>query len=170
MKNRYVILLLCMCCTVGIGACQIAGTSDSMSALSFTLTYQLHNGLDCFMIQDCGYKVEVASSGVATLYQDSGNGSLTLEGERVIPQETIANIARILEEKAFQTMPDQVPVFSEENADNPPVMGAGTVTISVLREQGGDVKTVRVLKGNPLPANTQALLNDLQPVLLALFD
>lgn len=168
MKRRYVVVCVCVCGLVGTAACQIAGNSYSMSTTSFTLTFQEHKGLDCFMANDCGYKVEVASSGTAKYYKDSGDGPVELQDERAVAQDDVDALTRILDEQAFRTMPEQVPVFSEEDVSNPPVMGAGTITISIT--SGSDVQTVRVLKGNPLPENARLLLDNLRPALLALFE
>lgn len=165
-RSRIVLLgLLGLLCS-----CQVAGDVTAVPDTSFTLTYRVHKGLDCFMVQDCGYAIEVASSGAAQRYQDAGTGELELQDERTAPASKLEEVTRLLNEASFLELPEQLPVYDEGAGGTPPVMGAGSVTITLINDDTEERKSVHILKGNPLPEQVRQLLDTLQPTLLALFE
>ena len=83
---------------------------------------------------------------------------------------SMLRIAQLLDEAAFSDLPEQIPPFSEGTPGPPPVMGAGTITVTLDKPNQDLRKTVRILKGNLIPEEVSRLVDRLSPMLLGLFE
>lgn len=150
-------IALMMACNMG------NGTSPISTTASFSLEYRVHKGLDCAMAQDCGYTIEIAQTGALTRYEDRGVETLTVSTQRLLSQERMNDLRRLLDETGFFGFPDLLPI------DNP-VAGGGSASVTYVAFPAETRKSVTMMKGSPLPAEADAFISRLDSFFVSVLE
>ena len=148
---RSVLPVLGLSFVVLMMACNM-GNSPIPTSASFSLEYRVHKGLDCFMVQDCGYKIELAQTGALARYEDTGAESLAVSTERQLSQEQMNALHEILDETGFFNFPALLPTED-------PRAGAGSVSVTYVAWPSKTSKFVEIMKGSPLPPEVWQFIN-----------
>ena len=138
---------------VSMIACNMS-SSPAPTTPTFSLEYRVTKGLDCAMVEDCGYKIEVAQTGALTHYKDTGTKPLVLSGQALLAPTQMDDLQKLLDETGFFDFPDLLPL------DNP-LAGAGSATVTYVEWPSRTRKTVRMMKGSPLPVEADLLISRL---------
>ncbi|NND73365.1 MAG: hypothetical protein HKN43_17450 [Rhodothermales bacterium] len=93
-------------CTSGDNLNRASGEPAEDDA-GLLFSYRQHNGLDCFMVSDCGFLVEIDSSYSIKYYEDSGTMSLRTEG--TLTAEDFRQLTDILARAGFSELPEFIP-------------------------------------------------------------
>lgn len=122
---------------------------------SFSLDYRVHKGLDCAMVQDCGFQIDLAQTGALTRYEDTGDGTPTMSTQRALSQQQMNDLYQLLEETGFFHFPELLPT---EN----PKAGAGSVSVTYTAWPSKTRKSVSIMKGGPLPQEARIFMSRLE--------
>jgi len=134
-------------------ACNVVGESVKSEPL-FSLEYRVHRGLDCAMLQDCGFVIEVSQTGELTRYEDPGTGDLTKSTQRMLTQQDLKDLQQLLEETGFFDFPSLLPTED-------PRAGGGSVQVTYTAWPEQTNKSVMILKGRPLPEEATIFMSRL---------
>ena len=141
-------------CLVLMMACNVAGGSDE-SDPTFSLEYRVRKGLDCAMIQDCGFVIEVSQIGELTRYEDPGTGDLTKSAQQTLAQQDLDDLHQLLEETGFFGFPPLLPTED-------PRAGAGSVVVTYTAWPAQTSTSVSILKGSSLPEEAEVFMTRLE--------
>ncbi|HMB94338.1 MAG TPA: hypothetical protein VKP65_26050 [Rhodothermales bacterium] len=141
-------------------ACK-AGSPPAQMTPSFSLEYRVHKGLDCAMVPDCGYQIEVARTGALTHYEVGGSGELRESAQYTLSPSQMNDLYELLEETGFFDFPALLP------QDNP-TAGAGSVIVKYTPWPSGISTTVSIMKGSSLPEEAHTFMNRLESFFSAL--
>lgn len=134
-------------------ACNVVGESVK-SEPSFSLEYRVHRGLDCAMLQDCGFVIEVSQTGELTRYEDPGTGDLTKSRQRMLTQQDLNDLHQLLEETGFFDFPPLLPTED-------PRAGGGSVLVTYTAWPEQTSRSVMIMQGSPLPEEATIFMSRL---------
>ena len=157
---RYLFVILLLAAGCGGGNEVNKQSADMSRDDTTTFQYKLHKGLDCGMIQDCGFVISIDDRDTLRYWKDTGR--LELQKEVTVTQEDKLVLADILNRLGFAALPQHVP-----HADSR--RGARTITITSIDPAAGD-KTVTIFADEteyPFPDSFLPLQQELEAFLLS---
>ena len=147
---------------VFLTACNM-GSSQIPTTASFSLQYRVHKGLDCFMVQDCGYVIEIAQTGALTRSEDTGADTLAVSNERLLSPDQMNQLHQLLEETGFFDFPALLPTED-------PRAGGGSVSVTYVAWPSKTSKTVDIMKGSPLPPEAWQFMSRMDSFFVAVLE
>jgi len=143
-----------LCFTGLLLGCNVVESQGQLKE-TFSFEYTLHKGLDCAMIHDCGYRIEVSQTGTLTRFDDPGTGTFTQTKERTLTPDAQSDLYRLLDETGFFQFPELLPT-------DDPRAGGGSVSVTYTTWPDREAKSVVIMKGSPLPEEAWTFMERLE--------
>jgi hypothetical protein len=143
------LLLTLLLALILLASCQ----SIRPEGQGYALTYGVHLGRDCFMMGNCGFRVEVDPGGTIRLLED--DGEWTLAAERRLSDDERAELAALLEDATL------------EGFQQPEDAPRGLRTVTIALSDGERQTHLEVVPEAGLPEAFEAFRERLETWLLA---